>query len=279
MTLSSKSPQTTKISITNLSLPHPISAPDVWGKQKDQPALLNVSLTLRGAGFSSAASLDKLDDSTIHYGNLAKKLRAGCSAGQNVLSLISAAEEAVMEMGRKGNGKFIVQEARVEVGLCKASMFGEQVKVVSVKRFGRDGVVEGEKWGFEVQEVKVMVLVGVNGYERQARQPLVVGFGVWFDGKGSLESLFGLESLIVEIIQDTSFETLETLVEHLVSELRTKTLDKSFPGSQLHLRIAKPRAIAFADAPVVEIIRDIPAAVQKKPTTAPALCIMKPYSR
>lgn len=194
-----KSPQTTKISISNLSLPHPIAAPDVWGKQKEQPALLNVSLTLRGSGFDSAASLDKLDDSTIHYGTLAKKLRAGCTAGMDVLGLIAASEKGISEMGMKGNGRFIVQEAKVEVGLCKASMFGEEVKIASVKRYGVDGKVESSRWGFEVEEVKVMVLVGVNGYERQARQPLVVSFGVWFEGEGKMEGLFGLESLAVEV--------------------------------------------------------------------------------
>jgi len=198
MTLS-KSPQTTKISISNLSLPHPISAPDVWGKQKEQPALLNVSLTLRGAGFDSAASLDKLDDSTIHYGTLAKKLRAGCTSDMDVLGLISASEKGITEMGMKSTGRFIVQEARVEVGLCKASMFGEEVKVVSVTRYGVDGRVESSQWGFEVEEVKVMVLVGVNGYERQARQPLVVRFGVWGDGQGKVDGFFGLESLVVGV--------------------------------------------------------------------------------
>lgn len=65
-------------------------------------------------------------------------------------------------------------------------------------------------------------------------------------------------------------------MEHMVSELRREVLDTSFPGSQLHLRIAKPRAIAFADAPVVDIIRDIPT-TQQTGTIAPVLSIIKPY--
>lgn len=199
MSLSSKTSGTTKICITNLSLPHPVSALDVWGKQKEQPAVLDIALTLRGSGFSSAASLDKLDDSTIHYGNLAKKLRAGCVAGMNIEDMLNASEKGIQEMGMKGEGKFIVRESRVEVGLCKASMFGEDVRVVSVRRYGSDGKVESQRRGLEVREVKVMVLVGVNGYERQARQPLVVGFGVFFEGEGKLEGLFGMESLVVDV--------------------------------------------------------------------------------
>lgn len=80
-------------------------------------------------------------------------------------------------------------------------------------------------------------------------------------------------------MERTSFETLETLIEYLFSELRKSTLDENLPGAEFHLRIAKPRAIAFADAPVVEIVREIP---RKPSTTAAApdvLCILKPYDR
>lgn len=117
----------------------------------------------------------------------------------NIEDLLAASENGVKEMGMKGEGKFIVQESRVEVGLCKASMFGEDVRVVNVKRYGSDGKVESERRGLKVRGVKVMVLVGVNGYERQARQPLVVGFGVFFEGEGKLEGLFGMESLVVDV--------------------------------------------------------------------------------
>lgn len=188
----------TKICIKNLTLPHPVLAPDVWGKQKEQPAVLDITLTLRGSGFSSAASLDKLDDSTIHYGTLAKKVRAACTAGLDLPGLVSATEKAILEMGTKAGGRFIVQEARIEVGLCKATMFGEDVRFVKTRRFGVDGSVEVSRTCFEVKEVKIMVLVGVNAYERQARQPLMVGFGLWFE-EANLDNLFRLENSVVDV--------------------------------------------------------------------------------
>lgn len=189
---------TTKICITNLTLPHPVLAPDVWGKEKEQPAVLNITLTLRGNGFGSSGNLDILDDSTIHYGLLAKKIRAACTAGLDLKGLCLATETAVLEMGRKRGNTQIIGESRIEVGLCKASMFGEDLKFVMVRHQGVDGRCEGLWTRFELKGMKIMVLVGVNAYERQAKQPLVIDLGLWYD-KGPVVGLFSLEKTVVEV--------------------------------------------------------------------------------
>lgn len=62
-----------------------------------------------------------------------------------------------------------------------------------------------------------------------------------------------------KIVQDTSFETLETLADFTVVQLRKKMLDEVLPGTRVQLRIEKPRAIAWADAPAVEVVRDVPS--------------------
>lgn len=61
-----------------------------------------------------------------------------------------------------------------------------------------------------------------------------------------------------QIIQETSFETLEMLADFTITQLRKKMLDAVLPGTRVQLRIEKPRAVAFADAPAVEIVRDVP---------------------
>jgi dihydroneopterin aldolase len=61
-----------------------------------------------------------------------------------------------------------------------------------------------------------------------------------------------------QIIEKTSFETLESLIEFAYSELRRQLLDENLPGASFRLQIAKPRAIIFADAPSVEIHRTVP---------------------
>lgn len=64
---------------------------------------------------------------------------------------------------------------------------------------------------------------------------------------------------MLKIVQDTSFETLETLADFTVVQLRKKMLDEVLPGTRVHLKIEKPRAIAWADAPAVEVVRDVPS--------------------
>lgn len=65
--------------------------------------------------------------------------------------------------------------------------------------------------------------------------------------------------MLLKIIQDTSFETLETLADFTVLQLRKKMLDSALPGTRVQLRVEKPRAIAWADAPAVEVLRDVPS--------------------
>lgn len=64
-------------------------------------------------------------------------------------------------------------------------------------------------------------------------------------------------------MQDTSFATLEALADYTVKALQKRMLNQLLPGSQVQLRLEKPRAIAFADAPVIEIFRTTPGGRQK----------------
>ncbi|KAK4504491.1 hypothetical protein PRZ48_005407 [Zasmidium cellare] len=267
------------ITLTNLQLPHGIIAPDVWGKPKEQPALITLSLLLQGSGFGSAAQGDKLDDSTIHYGNLAKKIRAGCVEGQSAGDLSAVVEKSILEMGMKSAGRFIVARASVEVVLPKASMFGDGgVTLGTTTSYDETGRVLGVGRVFGVKGIKVMTLIGVNGYERSQKQPLVVSVllhlrsEVRETGSGETVALFNLEQMVVQIIQDTSFETLETLADFTVVQLRKKMLDSVLPGTRVQLRIEKPRAIAWADAPAVEVLRDVPS---KRSSNAASIALGK----
>jgi len=195
------------ISITTLSLPHGVLAPDVWGKPKEQPATLTLTLDLR-TGFSSAASSDELDASTIHYGELAKGIRSASQPNQTAGQLSAAAEEAIIGMGRKAEGKFIVGRSVVEVNMPKASMYGNGVGLIGISGFDELGRRRETERVFVVREVKLMLLVGVNGYERRGKQPVVVSLWVWLGqeegGAGSEEgvvALFNIEQTLVQASQ------------------------------------------------------------------------------
>lgn len=194
------------ITLTNLSLPHGIIAPDVWGKPKEQPAFVSVQLALSGPGFGSAAQGDKLDDSTIHYGNLAKKIRGGCVAGNTAGDVSSVVEKSVLEMGMKSGGKFIVARSTVDVHLPKASMFGDGgVTLTTSTSYDASGKATGSSRVFGVKGIKVMTLIGVNEYERSQKQPLVVSVllllrsEVQSTGSGQTVALFNLEQTLVQV--------------------------------------------------------------------------------
>lgn len=65
------------------------------------------------------------------------------------------------------------------------------------------------------------------------------------------------ELIASQIIEATEFETLESLAEHTWQHLQA-ALQAHASGrnpKSVHLRFAKPCAISFADAPVVEMRR------------------------
>jgi len=121
--------------------------------------------------------------------------------------------------------------------------------------------------------------------------------GVGGDGERAeqMEAFFGLERTLVavgsivscsrwasgllmetQIIEHSSFETLESLADRTVTQLQAH---RALPGAQVRLWLEKPRAIAFADAPAVEVFRVVhgtrtPAASSSE--SAP-LRIIKPY--
>ncbi|KAK4552879.1 hypothetical protein LTR86_010011 [Recurvomyces mirabilis] len=270
------------ISIRHLQLPHGVIAPDIWSKPKDQPVLLNIKLELKNT-FTSAASLDELDESTIHYGILAKKIRAASRQDQTLSQLLTAVHDVINSMGRKESGRFILARSEIELEMAKASMHGEGATLLRTVIYDKLGAQQEETNLFSVRNVKIMTLVGVNAIERSAKQPVVANmtFSTRSLQAEGMNSLFGLEGKVVQTIQSTAFETLESLADHTVKALQTQLLIHSFPGSELKLHLAKPRAIAWADAPAVEVSRRTPASPSistTHPTSdEPVLQIIRPY--
>lgn len=59
----------------------------------------------------------------------------------------------------------------------------------------------------------------------------------------------------VQIIEKTEFETLETLADYTLKELRTVFEERGVRPWVVHLKFEKPCAVPFADAPVIEVHR------------------------
>lgn len=199
------------IAIKGLQLPFGILAPDVWGKDKEQPALLSLKLFLRN-NFDSAATKDALDDSTIHYGELAKRIRASCKSNQALGDVFTNAERIALSMAQKENGNFILARLSIEICLPKAAMFGEGVLIGMTSSYDEAGRFSGHGPGtvlFTVRDVKVMTMIGVNHYERMAKQPITATCTLIVSNRTGAESascvseqtvtLFDLERTLVQV--------------------------------------------------------------------------------
>ena len=182
------------IHVKNIQLASPIIARDVWGNLKEQIGSVSVHLLLR-KGFSTASDADKLDDSTIHYGNLTKQIRANCQ--QDSKNVIQAVESAICTLATKADGRFIVARSVVQLMLPKATMLGTELILTSDTCYDEKGKrQEPVTNSFGVKNVTIPTLIGVNAYERTMKQPLVVSFTVQ---QGQQELLHDIEPALVEV--------------------------------------------------------------------------------
>lgn len=196
------------VSIRNLQLPSGVIAPNIWHETKEQPALATVSLWLRES-FTSAASQDALDDSTVHYGELSKRVRAIYANKDGQASALCGMFEAAEHMARKpkpdGNDKFVVKRIAARLTLPKASAFGEELAMSEVRLYDEKGAKTSLFANFSCKNLKIPTLIGVNAYERKGRQPLVVNFAIDFAERlggtvmEEMEILFPLERDLVDV--------------------------------------------------------------------------------
>ena len=284
------------IVIDRLQYPSSIIAPNVWGLQKEQPAYFNIRINLRQS-FKTAANSDVLDDSTIHYGELAKRIRAACTPGLGPLDALSKAEEVIVGMGTKSNGRFIIADAHIDLCLPKASMYGKLLRLDKWVEFDESGKAFDSNTLFELRDLRLIALIGVNDYERTGKQPIDATLSVnnlsWgvdtLDREESLTLqelayLFKMEKSLADIVQESSFETLESLGDFVVDLFAKKLQEEVYEDAEIRLRLEKPKAIPFADAAVVEIGRSsgegrhVTEIQVAKNEHAKTLNIIKPYA-
>lgn len=226
---------------------------DVWGRQKKQRALISVTLTL-GKQFTSASSTDSVDDSTVHYGTLSKAIQARFKDDTMAWMSTAALSAAVSKSVRDVAGSTDIYAIETNICYMKGSMFGEGAGHITSR-------IEGTGTRSNVlylRDVRIPCLIGVNANERLQKQPVVLN--VWVDNihDSRVEDYPQLEALLFELISGSTFQTIESLLAWLVEELRQKFFTQEVDQSAwIKLRIEKPHAVPFADAPAVEVTRPV----------------------
>lgn len=196
-----------KVAVRNLSLVANAGF-DIWGRMKEQPLQVSVTLALRSP-FNSAAKDDKVDSSTVHYGTLSKTVLSAISKASSggwlddwtLGSVISAAiVEAVPETNKT------LESSAIDVCFPKGSTLGTGTGA-SWKIFYRPpNQIDDERTLVKVapcvylRDVHVPTLIGVNSNEREKKQAVVLN--VWIDHTGYFhygKNHCDLESELVEV--------------------------------------------------------------------------------
>ncbi|KAI6380442.1 hypothetical protein MCOR25_001635 [Pyricularia grisea] len=265
------------------------AAQDAWGRDgKPQPLLVSAEISLRDSFGDSSAS-DKVAGDTVHYGILSKAVLAsldryqkpaGQSEGGNTLrgvletiwsSLAGVAVNGTRPDSSARHDKVVLDISKIRtmavtVTLPKASLLGSGVSLTALSFFDDDadsseaGPIKSTMFGVSLRlhDLRIPTLIGVNSNERLAKQ--IVAFDVEIDKfDHAPDAYVALEALVVKTVEGTSFETLEALGAHLVDRITTAFRpqpEQTYSGPsgwQIKIRMEKPTAVPFAEAPCVEI--------------------------
>ncbi|KAF1846136.1 uncharacterized protein K460DRAFT_395624 [Cucurbitaria berberidis CBS 394.84] len=226
---------------------------DVWGRPKKQRALVSVTLIL-GKQFTSASSTDSVDDSTVHYGTLSKAIQAHFQDDKLAWLSTAALSDTVLQCVRGVTGSTAIYAIETNVCYLKGSMFGDGAGHIT-STIGDSNVRSNVLY---LRNVRIPCIIGVNSNERLQKQPVVLN--VWVDkvSDARADDYAALEALLFNLISESSYQTIESLLAWLIEELKQKFFTREEDqDAWIRLRIEKPLAVPFADAPAVEITRPV----------------------
>ena len=148
---------------------------DVWGRRKIQRALITVTLTLHRQ-FTTAASTDIVDSSTVHYGTLTKAIRERIEDEAMAWMSTPALASLIMNCVQLAAASTELYAVQAEIFYVKGSMFGDGAGYTA------SSIAARGLWShvLYLRNVRIPCIIGVNPNERQQKQTVVVN--IWIDG-------------------------------------------------------------------------------------------------
>ncbi|KAJ9636270.1 hypothetical protein H2201_006249 [Coniosporium apollinis] len=240
-----------KVSVRNISLTANAGL-DVWGRKKEQPVFVSVSLSL-ARSFQSAAEGDVVDSSTVHYGRLSKNIISSVKEKtsedwRGTHELAKLVREACLQSADSPN---IIGASEVEIYFPKSSMLGDGAGY----RLSTNHSSGDTSRVLYIKNIRVPTIIGVNSHERWSKQAVVAN--LWID-KLLIPRVADLqgqaEKILTETVGNSNFETLESLATTVAAKIEAEFFQNNLPGASIRLRVEKPVAVPFADAPAIEIV-------------------------
>ncbi|PKI82290.1 trifunctional dihydropteroate synthetase [Malassezia vespertilionis] len=211
---------------------------DGWNRAVPQP--VNITVHLK-TDVAQAGKSDALPQS-LNYGQVYRALES------------HGAKHAYNDMGAlaRGIARVCIDEckapwAEVYVALPRALLNAEHAGVSLVRGALQDAAQYDQ---LHIAAMEVDAILGLNPWEREARQRVVVHIACWHCMDVPVRYKALAESVGAFIAQ-SSFQTVESLVTGIAE---IATLQCGF--EKVAVRAEKPRAIMHADSASVEIVRD-----------------------
>ncbi|KAI9653138.1 MAG: hypothetical protein M1831_006222 [Alyxoria varia] len=232
------------------------SGHDAWGRPRPQPIEMSMKLYLNSQ-ISRAAAYDSVDASTVHYGKLSKLLNQRIEQYQEQWMQPDDLAQVLVQAAVQFAPSTI---AAVELQLCfmKTAMFGDGLSLILSHAPSLDLTAPVVL----LKDICLPALIGVNPHERVMKQPVLVSVQIDRTKPHISEQSFEIEQLVVKTVEESSFETLESLSESIAAciiKFFIFAKGDAHPSGVEHpsvkVKIKKPRAIPNADAPAVEIQR------------------------
>lgn len=154
-----------------------------------------------------------------------------------------------------------LQELEMSVVLPKGTLLSEGVELTVASGYlpGQRAYHEAPyRATLKLHNIRIPTLIGLNANERLAKQMVICSVSVDPYCVVDMDYYNHLEQLVVKSLEESAFETLESLAIHLTSRIIKHfvfpyTTRKPFPTVTVEL--VKPSATTFADAPVVTVSR------------------------
>ncbi|KAJ2903827.1 hypothetical protein MKZ38_009303 [Zalerion maritima] len=150
----------------------------------------------------------------------------------------------------------------ITLSLPKASLLGSRgvflttTAVFDPSASGAPSLINSQ---LAVRGIQMPTLIGVNANERTAKQVLIADVEIENFRLESGDVYVDVERVVSEMMEQSSFETLEALGTLLAEKVISYVppLDKRSGrdiGWQVKISLEKPMAVPLADAPIVEVI-------------------------
>lgn len=237
-----------KILIKNLVLRN-VTGVDSWQRLKSQPVVINVWLY---TDITAAGNSDHVTNS-IHYGHVTKAITKLTEKGT-----FDSLESLASAITRLGCVDFKAERTAVKIEQPKALLHAA-ASGVQMARTRQDYENDDAAFGKEedmlcVKDLRLSTIIGVNPWEREEKQVVVVNLTVYpsYDGNSSKsQHLRTIVRTLTRHIESSGYKTVEAFA---VAVARI-ALEKCHVN-KIRVRLEKPSAILFADASGIEVTRD-----------------------